>query len=80
MLRRGRDTLAQRLVEDWLGSEERTDHFVETLQQIMGRDRFDRNVRLPDNIRYPVKASFDPFTRRGRPLTSGDSRDRASHA
>ncbi|WP_313692149.1 ATP-binding protein [Halorarum halobium] len=41
--------------------EDVTDHYVEILTQIMGRDRFEQAVRSPDVIRYMVKALFDPI-------------------
>jgi len=40
--------------------EDRADHYLEILTQIMGRDRFENAVRSPDVIRYLVKAAFDP--------------------
>jgi DNA helicase HerA-like ATPase len=40
--------------------EDVTDHYVEMLIGIMGKDRFERAVRSPDIIRYLVKAMFDP--------------------
>ncbi|WP_321169641.1 ATP-binding protein [Halorarum salinum] len=40
--------------------EDATDHYIEILTQIMGRDRFEQAVRSPDVIRYMVKALFDP--------------------
>ena len=41
--------------------EDRTDHYIEILTQLMGRDRFEQAVRSPDVIRYLVKAMFDPI-------------------
>ena len=40
--------------------EDRADHYLEILIQIMGRERFENAVRSPDVIRYLVKAAFDP--------------------
>ncbi|KTG11033.1 hypothetical protein AUR64_07665 [Haloprofundus marisrubri] len=40
--------------------EDVVDHYIEILQGIMGRDRFEQAVRSPDIIRYLVKALFDP--------------------
>ncbi|WP_440005403.1 type IV secretory system conjugative DNA transfer family protein [Halomicrococcus sp. SG-WS-1] len=40
--------------------EDRVDHYIEILTQIMGRERFQQAVRSPDIIRYLVKAMFDP--------------------
>ncbi|WP_458206701.1 type IV secretory system conjugative DNA transfer family protein [Haladaptatus sp. NG-SE-30] len=40
--------------------EDRVDHYLEMLAQIMGPDRFYQAVRSPDIIRYLVKAMFDP--------------------
>ncbi|MFB6362077.1 MAG: hypothetical protein ABEH59_12255 [Halobacteriales archaeon] len=40
--------------------EDRVDHYIEILMQIMGRERFEQAVRSPDIIRYLVKALFDP--------------------
>ncbi|QLG28915.1 ATP-binding protein [Halorarum halophilum] len=40
--------------------EDATDHYIEILTQIMGRERFEQAVRSPDVIRYMVKALFDP--------------------
>ena len=40
--------------------EDVTDHYIEMLTAIMGKDRFERAVRSPDIIRYLVKAMFDP--------------------
>ena len=37
-----------------------TDHYIELLRAITGRDSFDSAVRSPDVIRYLVKALFDP--------------------
>ena len=42
--------------------EDRVDHYLEMLTQIMGRDRFNQAVRSPDIIRYLVKAMFDPVS------------------
>ncbi|WP_277552411.1 ATP-binding protein [Halobaculum limi] len=42
--------------------EDRVDHYLEILMQVMGRDRFERAVRAPDIIRYLVKAMFDPVS------------------
>ncbi|QLG61118.1 ATP-binding protein [Halorarum salinum] len=40
--------------------EDATDHYIEILTQIMGKERFEQAVRSPDVIRYMVKALFDP--------------------
>jgi DNA helicase HerA-like ATPase len=40
--------------------EDVTDHYIEMLVGIMGKDRFEQAVRSPDIIRYLVKAMFDP--------------------
>lgn len=40
--------------------EDRADHYLEILVQIMGRDQFESAVRSPDVIRYLIKAAFDP--------------------
>lgn len=40
--------------------EDVVDHYIEILQGIMGRDRFERAVRSPDIIRFLCKALFDP--------------------
>ena len=40
--------------------EDVTDHYIEMLIGVMGRERFERAVRSPDIIRYLVKAMFDP--------------------
>ena len=40
--------------------EDVTDHYIEMLVGIMGKDRFEQAVRSPDIIRYLVKALFDP--------------------
>ena len=40
--------------------EDVTDHYIELLIGIMGKDRFEQAVRSPDIIRYLVKALFDP--------------------
>ena len=51
--------------------EDVTDHYIEMLIGIMGKDRFEQAVRSPDIIRYLVKALFDPvhgddaYTHRG---------------
>ena len=37
-----------------------TDHYIEILEGIMGRERFRQAVRSPDIIRQLVKALFDP--------------------
>ncbi|MFC6787121.1 ATP-binding protein [Halobaculum halobium] len=42
--------------------EDRVDHYLEILMQVMGRERFERAVRAPDIIRYLVKAMFDPVS------------------
>ncbi|QGA81969.1 TraG/TraD/VirD4 family enzyme, ATPase [Halomicrobium sp. LC1Hm] len=42
--------------------EDRVDHYVEILTQIMGPDRFSQAVRSPDIIRYLTKALFDPVS------------------
>ncbi|WP_324759497.1 ATP-binding protein [Haloarcula sp. GH36] len=42
--------------------EDRVDHYVEILSQLMGRERFEQAVRSPDIIRYMVKAMFDPVS------------------
>ncbi|MFB6202660.1 MAG: hypothetical protein ABEI98_11715 [Halorhabdus sp.] len=36
------------------------DHYIEILQALMGRERFEQAVRAPDIIRYLVRAQFDP--------------------
>ncbi|WP_435067604.1 hypothetical protein [Haloplanus sp. C73] len=36
------------------------DHYIEILQALMGRDRFEQAVRAPDIIRFLVRAQFDP--------------------
>ncbi|MFC7166886.1 ATP-binding protein [Halospeciosus flavus] len=41
--------------------EDRVDHYIEILTQLMGRERFDQAVRSPDIIRYLTKAAFDPI-------------------
>lgn len=41
--------------------EDKVDHYVDILIQIMGRDRFEQAIRSPDVIRYVVKALFDPI-------------------
>ena len=41
--------------------EDVTDHYIELLVGIMGKDRFEQAVRSPDIIRYLVKALFDPI-------------------
>ena len=40
--------------------EDLTDHYIEILEGVMGRDRFRQAVRSPDIIRQLVKALFDP--------------------
>lgn len=40
--------------------EDITDHYIEILEGVMGRDRFQQAVRSPDIIRQLVKALFDP--------------------
>ncbi len=40
--------------------EDIVDHYIEILEGIMGRDRFEQAVRSPDIIRYLLKAQFDP--------------------
>ena len=40
--------------------EDITDHYIEVLVALMGRERFEQAVRSPDIIRYLVKAMFDP--------------------
>jgi hypothetical protein len=40
--------------------EEKVEHYIEMLTQIMGKDRFEQAVRSPDIIRYLTKAMFDP--------------------
>ncbi|WP_135303730.1 type IV secretory system conjugative DNA transfer family protein [Haloarcula amylovorans] len=42
--------------------EDRVEHYIEILIQLMGRDRFEQAVRSPDIIRYMVKAMFDPVS------------------
>ncbi|WP_254279284.1 ATP-binding protein [Haloarcula marina] len=42
--------------------EDRVDHYIEILIQLMGRDRFEQAVRSPDIIRYVTKAMFDPVS------------------
>jgi len=42
--------------------EDRVDHYIEILAQIMGPDRFNQAVRSPDIIRYLTKALFDPVS------------------
>jgi hypothetical protein len=42
--------------------EDRVEHYVEILAQIMGPDRFHQAVRSPDIIRYLTKALFDPVS------------------
>ncbi|QIO24237.1 ATP-binding protein [Haloarcula sp. JP-L23] len=42
--------------------EDRVDHYIEILIQLMGRDRFEQAVRSPDIIRYMTKAMFDPVS------------------
>lgn len=39
--------------------EEKVDHYIEILTQVIGRDRFEQAIRSPDIIRYLVKAMFD---------------------
>ncbi|SFR97599.1 hypothetical protein SAMN05216559_1882 [Halomicrobium zhouii] len=41
---------------------DRVEHYVEILAQIMGPDRFHQAVRSPDIIRYLTKAMFDPVS------------------
>ncbi|AHG05137.1 hypothetical protein HALDL1_04110 [Halobacterium sp. DL1] len=40
--------------------EDKVEHYIEILTQIMGPERFERAVRSPDIIRYVLKAMFDP--------------------
>jgi DNA helicase HerA-like ATPase len=40
--------------------EDKVDHYLDILTQIMGADRFGQAVRSPDVIRYLLKAQFDP--------------------
>ncbi|MDZ5812654.1 hypothetical protein U4E84_15000 [Halorubrum sp. AD140] len=40
--------------------EDLTDHYIEILEGVMGRDRFRQAIRSPDIIRQLVKALFDP--------------------
>jgi len=40
--------------------EDKADHYIEILRQIMVDEGFDQAVRSPDVIRYLVKAMFDP--------------------
>ncbi|WP_276278635.1 hypothetical protein [Haloarcula regularis] len=42
--------------------EDRVDHYIEILIQLMGRERFEQAVRSPDIIRYMTKAMFDPVS------------------
>jgi DNA helicase HerA-like ATPase len=40
--------------------EGKVDHYIEILQAIMGRERFDSANRSPDVIQYVLKAMYDP--------------------
>jgi len=42
--------------------EDRVEHYIEILVQLMGRDRFEQAVRSPNIIRYMTKAMFDPVS------------------
>ena len=54
-----RDLLADS-VDRSIAVEDITDHYIEILTALMGRERFEQAVRSPDIIRYLVKALFDP--------------------
>ncbi|WP_273837620.1 hypothetical protein [Halococcus sp. PRR34] len=47
-------------IERTTAVEDKVDHYLDILTQIMGADRFEQAVRSPDVIRYLLKAQFDP--------------------